>query len=233
MAYSRENPSEEYKSLSEQYRLLYSTEGSTLTNKIKLPPEKMFANGEYAKEAPRIKRLMAKNDCRSIINFGCGNPDAFYTHRFVNEEVKITIDGGGSKSPVYDSVYDFLGKPYVKMYDPGIKELSFYPDFPAEMVVCTDVLEHIPAQDIPWFLDELFKFTTKVLHVSIHLGPAVTVLPDGRNAHVCIRPRDWWRQEISRAEDRAGHQIHISTVFRYPLDANGDYTNINYDDYKN
>ena len=232
MKYSRQNPSEDYTSLGEQYRLLYSEKGATLTNKKKIAPENMFANGEYAKEAPTIKKLMEKHDCRSLINFGCGNPDAFFKHKYINHNVKRPIEGGGSKSPQYNSVYDFLGRPYVKMYDPGIEELSVHPDFPAEMVVCTDVLEHIPAQDIPWFLDELFKLTTKVLHVSIHLGPAVTILPDGRNAHVCVRPRDWWRQEIANAEARASHFVRTSVVFRYPISAPGVYTDIDYDNYK-
>lgn len=229
--YTRENPSEEYLSLGEQYRLLYSTEGGTLASGKKRAPEEMFANGEYAKEAPTIKALMEKNDCRSMINFGCGNPDAFFKHTFIDKKVKKKV-GDDTMSPKYDSVYEYLGSPpFVKMYDPGIEELSEYPDFPAEMVVCSDVLEHIPAQDIPWFLDELFKLTTKVLHVTIHLGPAVTFLPDGRNAHVTVRPRDWWRQHIEDAKARANHQIHVSTVLRYPIDENGDYKVIDYDKY--
>ena len=114
------------------------------------------------------------------------------------------------------------------MYDPGIAGYDTYPDFPAELVVCTDVLEHIPAQDIPWFLDELIKLTTKVLHISIHLGPALTILPDGRNAHVCIKPREWWMWEIHQAEQRASHNVRINPVYRYPVGPDGNYTEIDY-----
>ena len=230
MKYTRQNPSDDYLSLGEQYRLLYSTEGATLSNDRKLAPEEMFANGEYAKEAPTIKQLIEKNDCRSLINFGCGNPDAFFKHKFLDKKTVKEVDGV-QLSPEWPSVYDYLGRPFIKMFDPGIKELSDYPDFPAEMVVCTDVLEHIPPQDIPWFLDELLKLSTKVLHVSIHLGPALTTLPDGRNAHVCVRPRDWWRQQLTDAETRANHQVRINVVFRYPIHGPGQYTEIDYSKY--
>lgn len=230
VVFTRKNPSKDYLSLGEQYRLLYSTEGSELTNGRKIAPEEIFANGEFGKEAGTIKTLMAKNDCRSILNFGCGNPDAFLKHTFIDKKTFIKHDGI-DKHPVYNSIYDFLGKPYYKMYDPGIEGLQEYPDFPSEMVVCTDVLEHIPHQDIPWFLDELIKLTTKVLHVSIHLGPAVTVLPDGRNAHVTIKPREWWLWKIHQAQDRAKHQIRISTVYRYPVSSPGVYTDIDYTKY--
>lgn len=229
--YTKDSPSKDYLSLGEQYRLLYSTEGSTLTTGRQVKPEDMFANGEFAKEAPTIKKLMEKNDCRSLINFGCGNPDAFFKHPFIDKS--STIDKGGvAMNPRHKSVWSYLGKPYIKMYDPGIEELNVYPDFPAEMLVCTDVLEHIPAQDVPWFLDELLKLTTKVLHVSVHLGPAVTILPDGRNAHVCVRPRDWWRQQITKAEARASHQVRINVVFRYPVHGKGQYTEIDYKQYE-
>ncbi len=228
--YSRSNPSEDYISLSEQYRLLYASDGAELTNGRTVAPERIFANGEFAKEAPTIKKLMERNDCRSMINFGCGNPDAFFKHKYVDKTDVRELEGGGKAHPRYKSVHHYLGYPFVKMYDPGIPELAEYPDFPAELVVCTDVLEHIPASDIPWFLDELIKLTTKVLHVTIHLGPAVTILPDGRNAHVCVRPRDWWRQQIARAEDRAQHQIRINVVFRYPIEK-GKYIDIDYSQY--
>lgn len=231
MKYTKQNPSEDYLSLAEQYRLLYSTEGGSLANGTKRAPKEMFANGEYGKEAPVIKRLMEKNDCRSLINFGCGNPDAFFVKPYIDKTIVEEDDKGNKMSPVHDSVYDYLGRPYVVMYDPGIEELSEYPTFPGEMVVCTDVLEHVPAQDIPWFLDELFNLTTKVLHVTIHLGPAVTFLPDGRNAHVTVRPRDWWYQQIEAAKKRASHQIHVNTVMRYPVDKKGNYVNIDYSQY--
>jgi hypothetical protein len=228
--YSRQAPSEDYSSLSEQYSLLYSKTGSKLTNGKELKPEEMFANGEFGKEADTIKTLMYIHSCRSILNFGCGNPDAFFKHKFIDRKTTV-IEDAVEKNPIWDSIYDFLGRPYVKMYDPGIEALNTYPDFPSEMVVCTDVLEHIPEQDIPWFLDELLKLTTKVLHVSIHLGPAVTILPDGRNAHVCIKPREWWLWKLQQAQDRARHYVRVSTVYRYPVSAPGVYTDIDYAKY--
>jgi|TARA_Y100000034_G_scaffold115959_1_gene153691 hypothetical protein len=215
MKYSRQNPSEEYLSLGEQYRLFHSIPYEW--EKRKVAPEDIFVVDRMQIVVLTIKKLMEQHDCRSIINFGCGKPDEFFKYKYINKSVKKPSQHvDRSVSPQYDSVYNFLGEPYVKMYDPGIEEVSVYPDFPAEIVVCTDVLEHIPAQDIPWFLDELLKLTTKVLYITICLSPALTILPDGRNAHVCIKPRDWWRQRIFEAEKRASHHVRVEVQFRYP-----------------
>ena len=85
-------------------------------------------------------------------------------------------------------------------YDPAIPEWSA----PAEScacVACIDVLEHIEPHHIDNVLDDLQRVTTGVGVFTVHTGPAVKVLSDGRNAHLIQQPPAWWLpQFMSRFE---------------------------------
>lgn len=55
------------------------------------------------------------------------------------------------------------------------------------------MLEHCPAEDIPWIIDELFGFARRFVYVTIAAYDAIKTLPNGENAHCTVRPPDWWR----------------------------------------
>lgn len=76
-------------------------------------------------------------------------------------------------------------------YDPAIKELSRHPS-PAELIVCGDVLEHIEPNHLDQVIDDLYKLTQKLVFIVLSTREAKKTLPDGRNAHLIVRPADWW-----------------------------------------
>lgn len=55
-------------------------------------------------------------------------------------------------------------------------------------MICTDVLEHCPEEDIPWIVDELFAFARKFVYANIACFPARKQLPSGGNAHCTVKP---------------------------------------------
>lgn len=75
-------------------------------------------------------------------------------------------------------------------YDPAFPEYG--PPQPADLVCCIDVLEHIEPELLDNVLDELAAITVNTGLFSIHTGPAVKHLADGRNAHLIQRPSSWW-----------------------------------------
>ncbi len=83
----------------------------------------------------------------------------------------------------------------LQAYDPGIEKLSADP-VPAEMVACIDVLEHIEPDLLDNVLDDLVRVTEVVGFFTIHTGPAVKVLSDGRNAHLTQQPLEWWLPKL-------------------------------------
>jgi 2-polyprenyl-3-methyl-5-hydroxy-6-metoxy-1,4-benzoquinol methylase len=88
---------------------------------------------------------------------------------------------------------------------------------PCDLVVCTDVLEHVEEDKIDSVLDHIFRLSAKSTYLVISTKPAKTILPDGRNAHLIIRPLDWWMKKITeqgwkgaqRVEEVQGKEVRI------------------------
>jgi len=94
-----------------------------------------------------------------------------------------------------------------KRYDPGIPDFSADPD-PADLLVCTDVLEHIE----PEYLDDVLNhMASKMKHagyITIGCGPAAKKLPDGRNAHLIVKPPAWWLEKLAEYFIVTGYSVH-------------------------
>jgi hypothetical protein len=88
-----------------------------------------------------------------------------------------------------------LGYP-IQNYDPAIPRYSESPD-PADLVACTDVLEHIEPECLDAVLDDLKRVVRKTGFFVIATKPASKTLADGRNAHLIVKPMEWWLPKLS------------------------------------
>lgn len=92
-----------------------------------------------------------------------------------------------------------LGPAYrVTNYDPAIEGLDTPPD-PHPVVTCTDVMEHIEPELVDNVLADIRRLTQKTALLVINTGPAQKVMADGRNAHICQQPFEWWKDRIESA----------------------------------
>jgi hypothetical protein len=83
----------------------------------------------------------------------------------------------------------------VRHYDPAIPEWSDPPQ-PCAFVACIDVLEHVEPDCIEAVLDDLKRVVAGRGFFTVHTGPAMKVLPDGRNAHLIQQPPGWWLPKL-------------------------------------
>lgn len=83
----------------------------------------------------------------------------------------------------------------VTEYDPGIIGKDELPQ-PADIVVCTDVLEHVEAALLPNVLNHLKSLARHGLFLIIASGPAREVLPNGQNAHLIQKSPHWWLRKL-------------------------------------
>lgn len=81
-------------------------------------------------------------------------------------------------------------------YDPAIPGKEQTPK-PADIVICTDVLEHIEPDKLDFVLDDLHRCTLMVGYFTIHTGPAMKTLADGRNAHLIQQNDEWWAKKLA------------------------------------
>ena len=117
--------------------------------------------------APAVAQLATALNTTDILDYGCG---------------KRTLETA-------------LGY-FIRNYDPAFPELSEPPKYPADLVVCSDVLEHIEPEFLEAVLDDLQRLTRKMGYFVIATGPANKTLADGRNAHLIQEGPRWWLPKI-------------------------------------
>lgn len=110
-------------------------------------------------------------------------------------------------------------------YDPAIPGKEATPK-PADIVISTDVLEHIEPDKLTLVLDDLNRCTLQFAYFTIHTGPAQKTLADGRNAHLIQESDEWWAKQIApyfqiaqivKNVDKEGNlvpELHISAIPR-------------------
>lgn len=86
----------------------------------------------------------------------------------------------------------------IKNYDPCIEGFDEIPEA-ANIVACTDVLEHIEPDHLDDLLDDLKRVTKQIGYFVIATRPAMKFLEDGRNAHLIQKDINWW---IPKLESR-------------------------------
>ena len=94
------------------------------------------------------------------------------------------------------------------LYDPAIERYAKEPEGEYELVVCTDVLEHIEPDLLSNVVQDIASHCSKMCFMQIATGPAKKFLPDGRNAHLTQERVAWWISIL----DGAG--FDIQTVSR-------------------
>lgn len=112
----------------------------------------------------------------------------------VIEAVNATelLDYGAGKGRLGVTLKQNMKRPLtIRHYDPAIPEWSA-PAQPCNFVACIDVLEHIEPALLDNVLDDLKRVTAGVGIFTVHTGPAVKFLTDGRNAHLIQQPPSWW-----------------------------------------
>lgn len=118
---------------------------------------------------------------------------------------RTVLDYGCGKGTLSFGLPGFLS---CQSYDPCVSQFATPPD-PAEVVVCTDVLEHIEPDCLHSVLCDLQRLTIRKLYVVIATHPdGSKTLPDGRDPHLIVRPAVWWQ---TRLEMHFAHVRHVAT----------------------
>jgi 2-polyprenyl-3-methyl-5-hydroxy-6-metoxy-1,4-benzoquinol methylase len=99
----------------------------------------------------------------------------------------------------------------VAEYDPAIPGKDKEPE-PADLVICTDVLEHIEPECLDAVLDHLRGLTKSVLFAVVSTRPAKKFLSDGRNAHLIVEPWTFWQEKLSSRFDIGQTTVHHKEV---------------------
>lgn len=145
------------------------------------------AGQHYCDHIAELYRLMR---CESLLDYGSGQG------RTVR---KLVTEFGIPQESIVE-------------YEPGIPEKSSVPSSPADLVICTDVLEHVEPELIDDVLSHLLGLIGKVGFITIGLTKANRVLSDGRNAHLIVEKPKWWREKIEQHVEIVSAKKHPSRL---------------------
>ena len=151
-----------------------------------------YSGGSTREFAKVIKKIIKKNNIENMLDYGCGK-GFFYDNSFYFKEEKIEPlkKFWGIQIDLYDPCYEkYSHLPLKKIYD---------------LVICIDVLEHIPRQDINWVLEKIFSISKQYVFLNVACYFANALLPDGSNAHINVNDKDWWFNKILEFKKKYPH----------------------------
>jgi hypothetical protein len=122
--------------------------------------------------APIIGKLISLLNVRSLSDYGAGKKNLL---KGLSElgQVNFTYHA-------YDPAFPEYGEPKS-----------------ADLVCCIDVLEHIEPDLLENVLTDLATITESYGFFSVHTGPAIKFLSDGRNAHLIQKQSSWWLKHLT------------------------------------
>jgi hypothetical protein len=190
-------PSQEYVELLDTYKEMHKQEG-------------FFKGISLVPFISSIKDLVVSNKCETLFDYGCGK-GLPYTKDFKqtdpHNEIKYFT------KPVQDmwNIKEFF------LYDPAYSEHDKLPTKKYDIVLCTDVLEHIPESDLDWVIREVLSYATKVAFINVCSQEALKTFPTGkhkgRNVHVSVFSHEWWINKFSTIWRDFKHlKIYIATT---------------------
>lgn len=126
------------------------------------------------------------------------------------------LDYGCGRGRLKEALAERAPNLIVHEYDPGIEGKDRMPE-PVDLVVCTDVLEHIEKDRLKNVLFHLRTLARRGLYLIIATGPARETLADGRNAHLIQQPYAWWLRTlrehgfaVKKVQERKGLHVWVT-----------------------
>jgi hypothetical protein len=180
--FTYDRPSRRYRELIALYREMHVSGARNLT----LAPEHTFDGKSLPRHALGIAALIQATGARTLLDYGSGKASKY-------EPLPDAQGSAPMKGP------SSWGDVRVTCYDPGHAPFSRLPDEKFDGVICTDVLEHIPEEDIPWVVDQIFERASRFVYASVSCYPARKSLPNGQNAHCTVKDPRWWKERFEAA----------------------------------
>ena len=187
LPWTKSQPSKHQLALYDLYRQMH--EGGGTAPRKRKKKKATFGGGSLKPHLGTIGDLVKRHQPRTLLDYGSGKG-------LVYQDSPAHPAGSRHKRlPHWPNVE-------ITCYDPGHAPYAEPVSGPFDAVISTDMLEHVPEEDVPWVLDELFALTRGFLYVVAACFPARKHLPDGQNAHCTIMPPAWWHGQLESAARR-------------------------------
>lgn len=175
----------------QKYRRLFDGKSFLRENKETSMKEKqVFDGGGKQRILPLIKQSIEKYDAIRVLDYGCGYGNDWH--------MRLVPDGKGKKI----TTPELFGEKLVGFhrYDPAYHLYSADPPGLFNLIICTDVMEHVLMKDIPEVLKHIqSKCTTDgTVLFSIPTKPSKNAFLDGENMHCTVMNAQEWKATIGK-----------------------------------
>lgn len=160
------------------------TPSQELQNSIDVYRQTHIAHPEYftghslTTYVSEINALIQHSNIKTCLDYGCGKARAWSYH----------------------NLSGLFGLEKVVLYDPGVEQYSTRPADSCDLVLCVDVLEHVPEECVDEVLSDICSLAKKAVFLNISTRPASKKLVDGTNAHATVKPKHWWQAKIQKID---------------------------------
>jgi hypothetical protein len=196
MTWSRQSPSPRYTELLGYYSQLHAGGDAAL----EVPADKMFDGRSLSTHITTIRSELKRFSARTLLDYGAGKAKHY-------ENTVFELPGRQVKG-----LKALWKLDEIRLYDPGHAPNAVLPTGQFDAVICTDVLEHIPQEDLDWVVAELFGFARRFVYAGIATYPAGKLLPNGDNVHVTLQPASWWIALFHRVRAATGSAAEFALV---------------------
>ena len=176
-------PSQEYHDLIDSYKVLHQEEGK-------------FKGISLVPLVPTLMSLVKENNCKTLLDYGCGKAIPYDKDRCKEVDLRHPIQ-------------KLCNLKSFDLYDPAYEKYATLPDKKYDIVVCTDVLEHIAEQDIDYVLTEILSHSNKIVFLNISCQPALKHFKQGKlkgkNVHISVFDPSWWGHKIGNIWNKFNH----------------------------
>jgi hypothetical protein len=113
-------------------------------------------------------------------------------------EIKTVLDYGAGQCSLEPAIKNIWRNWKIAWtnYDPAHPDIAELPEGKFDLVVSTDVLEHVEPERLEAVLDNIHGYAQKYVFLQISCREAAAVMPDGRNAHLIVQEREWWIEKV-------------------------------------
>jgi len=187
--YTKDNPSPRSLKLIEQYKELHN--------------ENKFKGISLCNHIDTIGDIIKENKVKTLLDYGAGKGYLYSEHfKIIKPELEKPLQ-------------ELWNLKSHRCYDPAYEEHSKYPKDKYELVISTDVIEHIPEEDLTWFINDIFSLSKKNVYLNIACYPALKHFKDGTNVHISLFEPKVWIEFINKLWLKKYRHLRIYIVAQY------------------
>lgn len=157
-----------------------------------------------------LKQFIADKNVATLLDYGAGKTQQYGP---------ITIDTpNGQQQTLFKELLNIRD---ISCYDPAYPPITDVPSEGADCVVCCDVLDRCPEEDLPWILSEILSLATKCVFIKVSNCDNSGVLEGGEPEICTLKPKDWWVNSLSTAKSQYPNVV-INCVLQIDINGNAE-----------